>query len=197
MTTSTFQPADAKPFFEQRLPWWIAGGWAIDLAVGRQTRPHEDLDVAILRRDQAALIPILEGWDVRSVIEPGVLQPWDLHETVPAELHALWCRPRQDDRWAFEILLNDADGTEWLFRRNNAVRLPLHQMGRVSVDGLPFLAPEVVLLFKAKNARERDEHDLNQALPRLSEDERAWLHDAIALVHPGHPWLTRLQEDQN
>jgi hypothetical protein len=70
-------------------------------------------------------------------------------------------------------------------------------MGRVSADGVPSLAPEVVLLFKAKNARQRDEHDLDQTLPLLSADERAWLHDAITLVHPGHPWVTRLHEDQN
>ena len=33
-------------------PWWIAGGQAIDLWLGRQTRPHLDLDVQVLRRDQ-------------------------------------------------------------------------------------------------------------------------------------------------
>lgn len=29
-------------------PWWVAGGWAIDLFIGAQTRPHGDLDVAML-----------------------------------------------------------------------------------------------------------------------------------------------------
>jgi hypothetical protein len=27
-------------------PWWIAGGWAIDLFVGTRTRAHKDLDLA-------------------------------------------------------------------------------------------------------------------------------------------------------
>jgi hypothetical protein len=36
-------------------PWWACGGWALDLFVGRETRRHDDLDVAILRRDQHAL----------------------------------------------------------------------------------------------------------------------------------------------
>jgi Aminoglycoside-2''-adenylyltransferase len=31
-------------------PWWIAGGWAIDLFVARPTRAHHDLDVELLRR---------------------------------------------------------------------------------------------------------------------------------------------------
>jgi Aminoglycoside-2''-adenylyltransferase len=193
MTRSAFRPADAQALFVDRLPWWVAGGWAIDLAVGRQTRPHDDLDIAVLRRDQPALVSALDGWDVRLATEPGVLEPWSLREEVPTELHALWCRPSEEEDWAFEILLNDAEDDDWLFRRNNAVRLPLRQMGRVSAGGVPFLAPEVVLLFKAKNARERDEHDLNQALPLLSAEERAWLRDAIALVHPAHAWSARLR----
>jgi aminoglycoside-2''-adenylyltransferase len=197
MTTSSFRPADAKALFDERLPWWVAGGWAIDLAVGQQTRPHDDLDIAVLRRDQPALVSVLDGWDVRSATEPGVLERWDLSKTVPSELHALWCRPGEDEDWAFEILLNDAEGDDWLFRRNKAVRLPLGQTGRVSADGVPFLAPEVVLLFKAKNVRDRDELDLQQALPVLSAKERTWLRDAIALVHPGHPWNARLGPAQN
>jgi hypothetical protein len=35
-------------------PWWLAGGWAIDAFLGRVTRVHEDTDVLVLRRDQAA-----------------------------------------------------------------------------------------------------------------------------------------------
>lgn len=26
---------------------WVAGGWGVDLLVGRQTRPHRDLDLAV------------------------------------------------------------------------------------------------------------------------------------------------------
>ena len=34
------------------VPYWIAGGWAIDLAVGRVTRDHADVDVMLLERDK-------------------------------------------------------------------------------------------------------------------------------------------------
>jgi hypothetical protein len=33
-------------------PWCIAGGWAIDLAVGHATRQHKDVEIAIFREDQ-------------------------------------------------------------------------------------------------------------------------------------------------
>lgn len=30
---------------EARIPYWIDGGWGIDLLVGRQTRMHRDIDI--------------------------------------------------------------------------------------------------------------------------------------------------------
>src|SRR5215217_6159976 len=36
-------------------PWWVAGGRALDLWMGRQTRAHQDVDVAVLRADQKQL----------------------------------------------------------------------------------------------------------------------------------------------
>jgi len=35
-------------------PWWIAGGRALDMFLGHETRKHDDLEVAVLRRDQLA-----------------------------------------------------------------------------------------------------------------------------------------------
>ena len=52
--------------------------------------------------------------------------------------------------------------------------------------------PEVVLLFKAKHAREKDDGDFDAALPHLEPERRRWLADALELVHPGHRWLARL-----
>lgn len=35
---------------------WLAGGWAVDALVGRQTRAHRDLDLAIDSRDEALAV---------------------------------------------------------------------------------------------------------------------------------------------
>ena len=35
--------------------WGIAGGWAIDLFIGKETRLHSDIEVALLREDQQGL----------------------------------------------------------------------------------------------------------------------------------------------
>ncbi len=37
------------------VPWWITGGWAIDLAAGHVTRDHADVNVMMLERDGHAL----------------------------------------------------------------------------------------------------------------------------------------------
>ncbi|MGD6844537.1 nucleotidyltransferase domain-containing protein [Bacillus infantis] len=44
-------------------PWFVAGGWAIDLFIGKQTRPHADLEIGIFREDQQALKSYLEDWE--------------------------------------------------------------------------------------------------------------------------------------
>jgi hypothetical protein len=192
---STYAPADGACLFHTlQPPWWVAGGWAIDLFLGKPTRPHVDLDVAALRTDQLAIQHYLRtrGWDLQMVVEPGVLRPWPDGEVLDASRHAVWCRPRPDAPWAFELLLNDAEGGTWLFRRDHRLRLPLNAMGRRSLTRIPYLIPEVVLLYKAKARRPTDETDLRMVLPHLSLPSRRWLSAAIARVHPGHPWCAML-----
>ena len=56
-------------------PWWVAGGWAIDLTLGHQTRKHEDLDVLVLRRDQAWVREELLGWTSTPPTRLGAFGP--------------------------------------------------------------------------------------------------------------------------
>ena len=46
------------------LEHWFFGGWAVDLWVGRLTRPHEDIDVLVWRRDEGRVHEVLQeaGW---------------------------------------------------------------------------------------------------------------------------------------
>ena len=46
------------------LEHWFFGGWAVDLWVGRVTRPHDDIDVLVQRADEAEVDAALTaaGW---------------------------------------------------------------------------------------------------------------------------------------
>ena len=91
------------------VPWYVAAGWALDLLRGRQTREHEDLEIAVRR-----------------------------------------------------------NGVETSYRRSPT--------------------------YKAKHAgREKNEADFAAVRSLLNPEQRAWLVDALALVHPGHRWLRALR----
>jgi hypothetical protein len=55
-------------------PWWIAGGWAIDVFRGQTSRPHTDLDVGILRVDAPTVLQALSTWQIFEAkrLEAGV-----------------------------------------------------------------------------------------------------------------------------
>src|SRR6266568_5925618 len=95
------------------------------------------------------------------------------------------------------LLLADSDNGNWVFRRNPAIVRPLQRIGLRTADGVPYLAPTLQLLFKAKDPRPKDIADFNLMLPELRAADRAWLASALAATHPGHPWLARLRGESN
>ena len=173
-------------------PWCIAGGWAIDLWLGRLTRSHSDVEVALLRDDQIALRDFLHGWSFSIGARDGVPRPWRRDDRqmlmLPVhELHATDPRGRK-----LEFLLNESDSVDWVYRRDARCRWPLDQWIVRAAFGVPVLAPHIVLLYKSKSPRAPDELDLRSALPRLDPELTAWLADAITPHCEGHPWLDAL-----
>ncbi len=74
------------------------------------------------------------------------------------------------------------------------IRRPVATIGEISPEGIPYLAPEIQLLYKAEGLRPKDEADFRQALPALTRERRAWLRDSLMLAHPHHPWLDQLMD---
>ncbi len=176
-------------------PWALAGGWALDLARGAVTRPHADVDLAVLRDDQAALRAYLRDWRWTQVVG-GIVRPWRADEALRLPVHELHATPPHAAPGpALEFLLNECAGTDWVYRRDARVRLPL---ARAVVDAAGgacrILAPEIVLLYKAMAPRAVDEADFAAFLPTLSAAARAWLASALDVVHPGHAWRRALRD---
>lgn len=193
-----WNPQEAAAFFAAlSVPWWIAGGWAIDLFLGRQTREHDDLDVQILRRDQLAVRTLLGTWDVQAALQPPrdetwPFRPWLLGERFDPTIHDIWCRPDASQPWVFQLMIADARDEWWIFRRMPTIQRPLANLGNVTEEGIPYVAPEVQLLYKAKNLRPKDEADFMHALPELSQEQRTWLREALSQSDRSHPWLVHL-----
>lgn len=179
-------------FRDAPFPWWIAGGHAIELAAGRAIRPHADIDVLLLRRDHLAARSLLAGWDCWVADPPGTLRPWPAGETLPSTAHDLWCRETPDGPWRLQLMLDEADGDHWVSRRDVRISRPIAEIGDRTEEGVPYLRPEIQLLYKARARRPRDDVDFTAILPRLDGSQCRWLRDAIGIVHGAdHPWLNR------
>jgi hypothetical protein len=174
-------------------PWFVAGGWAIDLYLGRVTREHADVDVAVYRRDQAAVRRHLEteGWVLRKVVARQ-LEPWAGGEWLSLPVHEVHAAREQGEPARLEVLLNEGDDQLWRFRRRPEITRPRAQVELRSPEGLPFLAPEVVLLFKASGTRPADDADFEACRGALDSERRAWLRAALAAMDAGHRWLRLL-----
>ncbi len=186
------EPAAAADWFSNTsLPWWIAGGWALDLFIGRGIRAHNDLDVGVLRRDIGEILRVLAGWDVFEA-HKGTLTRLPASARPRAGVNGLWCRPAGAQEWHLELLLDESEGDFWVFRRDTRIRRPFSAILRKTDEGIPYLSPEIQLLYKAKSMRERDQQDFEHVCPLLDTLARAWLRNALALTHPEHAWIRAL-----
>lgn len=171
-------------------PWFVAGGWAIDLAVGRRTRDHGDIEIAMSASSLETLRRALPEHEL-VVVGGGLARP-ATEEALRAH-HQTWVRDPESGRWRLDVLREPWEGDTWVFRRDPRIRLPLACAYTLGDEGVPYLRPEIVLLFKAGTAGEKDEADLAVTLPILDHSQRRWLREALALAHPAHHWLQRLE----
>lgn len=194
-----FQPAlfaaTAMNAFER--PWCLAGGWAIDLWLGRLTRAHASVAVAVFRDDQIALRDFLgAGW--RFSVPPAAgeraAQPWRHDRQMlmlpVTTIHAV--SPPSRGRRQVDFRLNECDTVDWFDPRDAAVRWPKEQWSVRGAFGVPALAPHLALLRQSRSRRPQDDLDLRSALPELAPELRSWLADALRRTSPGHPWLAQL-----
>ena len=165
------------------------------------TRPHEDLEVGILRDDQGALRSCLAGWELLKSERQGWLDPWEDDDRLELPVHQVFARPPGSEPlrqpWEpggdeLQFFLNDVEHGVWVCRRDSSIRRPLAEVWTRSASGLPIVAPEIQLLYKAKHHLEKDEHDFQVTVPRLSPAQREWLRRSLEIAHPGDPWLAPL-----
>jgi hypothetical protein len=173
-------------------PWWVAGGQAIELAVGRPLREHHDIGVLMLRRDHMLIHQALPGWECWMAGEG--LSRWPGGQRLSLFVDELWCRPGANQPWRLKIILAEASDADWLPHRGARIRRTIASLGRLNESGIPYLAPEVALRYQAKKPRPQDDLDFAAVLPLLNTDQRRWLDDALAETYGhGHPRRSRVR----
>ncbi|MFF1736523.1 nucleotidyltransferase domain-containing protein [Streptomyces sp. NPDC058247] len=171
-------------------PWCVAAGWALDLFRGEQSRPHGDLEIAV----PAAGFPEIRHRFPECVFDAvGAGRVWpEAGAEALAATHQTWLRDPVSGQFLFDVFRESHEGRTWICRRDERLRLPYDAIIERTADGVPYLVPELVLLFKAKAARPKDQADFDGVLPLLGRSRRGVLSGWLELVHPGHPWLAEL-----
>jgi hypothetical protein len=172
--------------------WYIVGGWALDLWHGEQTRSHEDLEFSVLacraQRYRGALSD-LEFFTARD----GKLNHLPQIEPLPEDVWQLWGADIGAGRWRVDMMVDRGSPDVWVYKRDPSFTLPRTEAIRETAGGIRYLAPHIVLLFKAKHAREKDYWDFRNAVPRLESSEKSSLRRWLEVLHPGHAWIQDLR----
>jgi hypothetical protein len=169
-----------------RTRWWVAGGWALELFAARPLREHSDIEIGCFRSDVPDVLAVLSDWDVQ-IARNKMLSPFETAALKDPTVHGLWCRRTGSELWDFEILIEERLGAEWVYRRDHRIRRPLLELSLCG-DGIPYLRPDVQLLYKSQNTRPKDDEDFAALLPLLGPDQQTWLMDAIRLTAPECRW---------
>jgi hypothetical protein len=185
--------------------WALCGGWAVDAWLGRQTRDHVDVDIAVFQDERRALFEHLAGWQlVADDTSDERSKPWNGRTlSLPGHIHARFPATGEplpepgtaltaSEGWRLEFEMNDRSRGDWVLKWEPRIAVLLTRCVRLSVWGVPTVAPEVLLFYKAADLRPRDQVDFAALLPHLTDDQRAWLRGAISVV--GHPWLALLSQ---
>lgn len=154
--------------------WWLTGGVALAVSVGSCWRDHSDIDIATLYGD--ALDTHLELLESRGALEhDGKSRRYTVN---------LFTR-----RVEVEFLLSPGDDTHWVYRQDPALRVEWEHAVKRNARGVPYLAPELVLLSKSRSLRPHDHADARAVIPTLNNPSRMAL---AARLETGHPWIPLL-----
>lgn len=163
--------------------WWVSGGIALELHCGRTWRDHADTDIGVLRKDTAAVYEWMDGWEL-AVAAGGVLSTWSGRPLSEGE-HNIWARRSGERDWEIDFTVGAGTNDQWVYRRDSRISRAWRTAVLYTDSQLPYLAPDIQLLFKSKTPRAKDEDDAGRAIPLLGFSERSFL---AANLPAEHPW---------
>ncbi|GIP30528.1 hypothetical protein J23TS9_56580 [Paenibacillus sp. J23TS9] len=121
-------------------PWFIAGGWSIDLAIGRQTREHGDIDIVIFREHTQEALDYFKQWDIKVAI-PGEAR-LETCSSIEDTFIPRYCLHLFREHDFIEILLTETINEKVVFRKDRSITMELERFIRKNPDYFPYVALE-------------------------------------------------------
>jgi len=194
--------------------WAVCGGFGLELFLNEEIRTHGDIDICVFEEDRETILRhMLEReWKVYEFRGMGKVRPIrDARASEPGrnllclkegcELIRFYPCDDQDQYHKFfysgirelnyvEFLFNRVEHGELLFDPGKGIRKNLTEAVRFR-DGVPYLAPEIVLLYKASRCEEEQNRlDFERVYPRMESIQQNWLTRSLEILYPqGHPWI--------
>lgn len=198
--------------------WFVSGGWAIDIHLNHVTRERCDLDISVPFSDRLKCIEFFlgEGWRIEGKLGGGfrtLRKVSDYND----DIHYFWSFPEGADfvseyvdddgnrRIAYnrdsqneldyiEVFFDVIKDGRFIFRRDSRVKRR-EDRAILEREGVRYLAPELVLLFKSNRLSEKNLLDFDAAVDSLGRDALVWLIEALSLVYgDSHIWTKQLED---
>ncbi|MER1993153.1 MAG: hypothetical protein ABS897_03935 [Eubacteriales bacterium] len=194
----------------------FCGGQALDLFLGYESRAHGDIDICVFWKDRDRIIRYMQAQEfevyemlgggrahhitdisAQARIKKNVFcyrEGCPLVKTYPPdEDGCCWMEffhTGQTELDFIEFLFNDRNADAFEYARNREITLDMKK-AVLSRDGIPYLAPELCLLYKSTDT-ERDgyQQDFELAYAKMDASRREWFRNALKTAFPeGHKWL--------
>ena len=172
--------------------WYVVGGWALDLWHGQQTRSHHDLEFVVAPQDACRVAAHLTELAFFASSK-SCLTHCAFDGPVEDDAWQFWGGDVKHGVWRVDMMMERGTPQDWHYKRDPSVQQPRHDAIRTNDDGIAYLAPANILLFKAKHCRPKDELDFANALPNLSSKDKQTLCGWLQKLHPEHKWIPALR----
>jgi hypothetical protein len=185
-------------FSDIPVKWCIAGGWALDLYLGKQSRTHDDIDVIIFREEQLTAFKYLSKNWLLYKAENGKLNIWKEGEFLTST-NDIWVSKGDNSPWVFQIMLVDNKQDSWIYKREKSIRREMNDIFLKTQEEIPYLKPEIQLLYKGGSSeiREKDQNDFLKSLPSLMPQAKEWLKATLKIQFPcGHIWVDYIENTE-
>jgi hypothetical protein len=201
--------------------WFVSGGWAIDIHLNRVTRKRCDLDISapFSQRQKCIEFFIKNNWRIEGKLAGGFKTLRKLID-YSDDIHYFWSFPEDatfiseyidengNRRIAYnrdyqreldyiEVFFDLIENNHFVFR--DFPEIKRHEKEAIlEREGVKYLAPEAVLLFKSGRLSEKNKMDFSAVVSSMDSEAILWLIEALIRVHGStHPWLVQLEIQRN